>query len=331
MRTIFPQKLQPGDRVRIIAPARSASAINPQVLERAEKYFAQLGLFVDYGDHAFRQDQASVSSLAGKLADLHAAFVDPSVNGVMVAIGGFDSNRLLDFIDWGLIRRNPKVFAGFSDITVLNNAFFARAGLVTYAAPNFYCFGLPPETSYSIEYFRRCAMTGASFPVATSDAWYDYPWAYDESSSRPSRPNNGPAIISEGSAEGTLIGGNLCSFNLLNGTRYQPTPSGGIILTIEDDHYDSLPETFERNLQAAIHQPYFNRVKAVLVGRFQKDTNFKLDTLKRIIHSQPALTHIPVVCNLDFGHTDPKFTYPIGGTMRLEAFDNQLTMEIIRH
>ena len=75
---------------------------------------------------------------------------------VLAAIGGFNSNQLLGKIDWQIIKDNPKIFGGFSDITVLNHAILAKTGLVTYAMPNFYCFGLPPEANYSLEYFRRC-------------------------------------------------------------------------------------------------------------------------------------------------------------------------------
>jgi muramoyltetrapeptide carboxypeptidase LdcA involved in peptidoglycan recycling len=238
---------------------------------------------------------------------------------------------LLERIDWDLIRHNPKVFAGFSDITVLNNAIFARTGLVTYAAPNFYTFGLPPVADYSAEYFRQCLMNDAPIEVRSSEIWYDYPWQYDDSSPRQALVNDGPRMLNAGRAEGTAVGGNLCSFSLLNGTDYFPRIDDDIILTIEDDSYDSVPVTFERNLQSAIQQPYFKQVKGILVGRFQNESQFKTEFLEDIMRSQLALAHMPVFYNLNFGHTDPKFTYPIGGKIKMDVKDNLPQVTITAH
>lgn len=243
---------------------------------------------------------------------------------ILAAIGGFNSNRLLGKIDWQIIRDNPKIFGGFSDITVLNHAILAKTGLVTYAMPNFYCFGLPPETNYSLEYFRRCLFANqpAEFVVQQSEIFYDLPWNYDETSPRQALKNNGPRVVQGGSAEGVMIGGNLCSLNLLNGTEYFPKIEGDIILCIEDDSYDSIPETFERHVQALIQQPFFCQVKAILVGRFQGESRATDDMISDIILSKNIDPTIPVVVNLDFGHTDPKFMYPVGGKCKVVAGSN---------
>ena len=245
---------------------------------------------------------------------MHAAFLDPNVKGILAAIGGFNSNQLLGRIDWDIIRANPKIFAGFSDITVLNHAILAKTGLVTFATPNFYCFGLPPESNYSLEYFRRCLFAGQpeTYKVRASKEFYDYAWDYDERSPRSKIVNGGLKIIQPGQASGTLLGGNLCSLNLLN---------GDIILCLEDDSYDSIPETFERNLQSLIQQPYFRQVKAILFGRFQCESIAANDSLAAIISSKKIGSNIPIVSNLDFGHTDPKFSYKIGGWASVEAYD----------
>ena len=89
-----------------------------------------------------------------------------------------------------------------------------------------------------------------------------------------------------GSAEGIMIGGNLCSLNLLNGTEYFPKIEGDIILCIEDDSYDSIPETVERNIQSLMHQPFFRQVKAILVGRFQGESRATDDMISDIILSK---------------------------------------------
>ena len=116
-----------------------------------------------------------------------------------------------------------------------------------------------------------------------------------------------------GTARGVLIGGNLCSLSLLHGTQYFPNITNDIILCIEDDSYDSIAETVERNVQSLMQQPYFRRVKAILIGRFQCESAATEQILDDMFHAKGVSPTIPIVTNLDFGHTDPKFTYPVGG------------------
>ena len=312
---MIPDKLKPGDEVRVIAPARSASDIDEGVLERAKSALESLGLKVTFSKNAFSRSQRGCPTDDEKVEDLHVAFMDENVKCVLAAIGGFNSNQMLGKIDWQIIKDNPKLFGGFSDITVLNHAILAKTGLVTYAMPNFYCFGLPPEADYSLEYFRRCLFADqpAEFIVQQSETFYDLPWNYDEASLRQALKNNGPRVVQGGSAEGVMIGGNLCSLNLLNGTEYFPK--------IEDDSYDSIPETLERHVQALMQQSFFRQVKAILVGRFQGESRAIDDMISDIILSKNIDSKIPVVVNLDFGHTDPKFTYPVGGKCKVVAGD----------
>ena len=321
---MIPDKLKPGDEVRVVAPARSASDIDERVLDRAKVALESLGLKVAFSKNAFSQSQRGCPTDDEKVEDLHAAFMDENVKCILVAIGGFNSNQMLGKINWQIIKDNPKIFGGFSDITVLNHAILTKTGLVTYAMPNFYCFGLPPEADYSLEYFRWCLFLDqpAEFVVQQSEIFYDLPWNYDEVSPRQALENNGPRVVQSGSAEGVMIGGNLCSLNLLNGTEYFPKIEGDIILCIEDDSYDSIPETFERHVQALMQQPFFCQVKAILVGRFQGESRATDDMIRDIILSKNIDPTIPVVVNLDFGHTDPKFTHPVGGKCEVVAGDN---------
>ena len=321
---MIPDKLKPGDEVRVVAPARSASDIDERVLDRAKAVLESLGLRVMFSKNAFSRNQRGCPTDDEKVEDLQEAFMDENVKCILAAIGGFNSNQMLGKINWQIIKDNPKIFGGFSDITVLNHAILAKTGMVTYAMPNFYCFGLPPENSYSLEYFQRCLFADqpAELVVQQSETFYDFPWNYDEVSPRQALKNNGPRVVQSGSAEGVMIGGNLCSLNLLNGTEYFPKVEGDIILCIEDDSYDSIPETVERNFQSLIQQSFFRQVKAILVGRFQGESRATDDMISDIILSKSIDSKIPVVVNLDFGHTDPKFTYPVGGKCEVVAGSN---------
>ena len=130
---MIPDKLKPGDEVRIVAPARSASDIDERVLDRAKVVLESLGLKVTFSKNAFSRNQRGCPTDDEKVEDLHEAFMDENVKCILAAIG----NQLLGKIDWEIIKDNPKIFGGFSDITVLNHAILAKTGLVTYTMPNF--------------------------------------------------------------------------------------------------------------------------------------------------------------------------------------------------
>ena len=113
---IVPRKLRRGDTVRVVAPARSARIVTEHAASGLiEKRFAALGLRLTFGEHVDERDDFDSSSVASRVADLHAAFADPEVAGIITAIGGFNSNELLPYLDWDLIGANPKIFCGYSD------------------------------------------------------------------------------------------------------------------------------------------------------------------------------------------------------------------------
>ena len=119
---MIPDKLKQGDEVRVIAPARSASDIDERVLDRAKAALESLGLKVTFSKNAFSRNQRGCPTDDEKVEDLHEAFMDENVKCILAAIGGFNSNQMLGKIDWQIIKDNPKIFGGFSDITVLNHA-----------------------------------------------------------------------------------------------------------------------------------------------------------------------------------------------------------------
>lgn len=331
---MIPEKLKPGDEVRVVSFAKSASNIDKNVLNKSIAVLEGMGLKVTFSANAFSQKQRGCPTDQEKIFDLHEAFKDKNVKCILAAIGGFSSNQLLSLIDWDLLRANPKIVAGFSDITIISHAILAKTGMICYAAPNLYCFGLPPESSYSVEYFKKClfANLSADYQIKNSNVFYDCPWNYDDKSNRTPNQNIGIQVLQPGqAATGTIIGGNMCSLNLLNGTEYFPKIDGDIILCIEDDSYDSIPETFERNFQSIIQQPYFKQVKAILIGRFQKESCTTEQALTDIIMSKNIHSSIAVAYNFDFGHTDPKFTYPIGGKMSVDLNTDQPQIRIIKY
>lgn len=328
MQKIYPNKLQKGDTIRVIAPARSLGIISQGLRDVAKSRFKELGLTLTFSQHVEERDDFNSSSIESRISDLHDAFSDKNVKAVLSVIGGFNSNQLLDSIDWDLIRSNPKILCGFSDITALNNSIFAKTGLVTYSGPHYSTFGQRLHFDYTLAYFKRCIMESGEFTVAPSNQWSDDEW-YRNQEERKLMHNDGFWVLNEGNTQGTLLGANLCTFNLLQGTQFIPDLSDSILF-IEDDS-ESQPHHFDRDLQSVIHQPNFFGVKGIVIGRFQNDSNMTKSLLKQIVKSKKRLEHLPIIGNVDFGHSDPKITFPVGGTVSLSVSKGKAELKIIEH
>lgn len=325
---MIPSKLSPGDEIRVIAPATSLAIISPNLRQAALRHLTALGLRVTFGQHSAEIDLFRSSSIASRVADIHAAFADPQVKGILSVIGGYNSNQLLRFLDYDLIAANPKVLCGYSDITALATAIHAKTGLVTYSGPHFSTFGMEKGLDYTLEYFRKCLMDPAPFTVEPSETWSDDAW-YRDQQTRTFIPNEGCLVIHEGQAEARLLGGNLCTLNLLQGTEYMPSLDGSILL-LEDDEV-SMPLDFDRDLQSLLHLPDFAGVRGLVIGRFQHASEMTAEKLAALLTSKRELDAIPVVANASFGHTTPQFTFPIGGRGRLQVSGGTTTLTISQH
>lgn len=328
MNKIYPEKLKKGDEVRVIVVSMSMAMLSEETKKIANKRLSDLGLKVTFGKHVMENDNFSSSSIESRIEDLHEAFLDKNVKAVFTVLGGFNANQMLRHIDWNIIKNNPKIFSGYSDVTILNNAIYQKTGIVNYSGPFYSTFGQKLYFDYTLDYFKKCIMSEEKFSIIPSDNWSDDAW-YKNQEDRNIIKNDGYLIINKGEGEGTIVGGNLCTFNLLQGTEYFPSLSGNILFLEDDELSDSL--SFDRDLQSLIHQPVFETVKGLIIGRFQRVSKISNEDLVKIIKNKKELDGIPIVANVDFGHTDPKITFPIGGDVRISVKDNKAGIEIIKH
>ncbi len=325
MQKIIPERLQKGDKIMVIAPARGVKIIGKDVRQIARERLESLGLEVVFAPNAIDEnwDYMGSSPIEKRVADIHTAFSDKSVKGIMTIIGGANSNQLLPHLDYELIKKNPKVFCGFSDITALHNAILAKTGLVTYYGPHFSSLGMKHGCDYTFEHFVKMLMADGQDEISPSTVWSDDLWFLDQEK-REFEANEGYWNIRSGEAEGTIIGGNLCTYNLLLGTPYRPQFTPDTVLFIEDTESSPLAD-FERNLQALIYQEDFKNVKALVIGRFQKGSEVTRDGLEFVLNSKAELKDMPILANVDFGHTAPLLTIPLGGKAKLK--DGRLSYE----
>ncbi len=156
-------------------------------------------------------------------------------------------------------------------------------------------------------------MSNETIKIEDSESWSDEAWFIDQEN-RTFIKNSGRKIINEGVGEGIILGGNLCTLNLLQGTEYMPN-FDNIILMIEDDELtrDYFEREFDRNLQSLLHSLKGKKINGLIVGRSQLANEMNYDKWKIIFETKKELKNIPIIIDTNFGHTTPIFTYPIGG------------------
>lgn len=207
----------------------------------------------------------------------------------------------------------------FSDITALSNAIYSKTGLVTYYGPHFSSFGMIHGFDYTLKYFKEMLTESKEVMIESSNEWSDDPW-YKNQENREFIKNDGMKVINHGKSEGKIIGGNLCTLNLLQGTEYMPNEDN-IILFLEDDDIvkNEFVREFDRDLQSLIHSMRGKNIKGLVIGRAEKEANMTENKWMEIIETKKELKNIPVIINANFGHTTPIFTFPIGGYASIDT------------
>ncbi len=268
-------------------------------------------------------------SIEDRKKDIEDAFLDKNVNVIMIARGGFLTNQLLDEINYDVIKENPKKIIGFSDATSLLNAIYSQTGIKTYYGPNFSILAMRKGNDYTVSYLNKVLNNEEEYYINPAPYWSSDKW-YKDQNNREFIKNEGMNIINEGSSEGTIIGGNLNSFSLLQGTKYIPIDRE-IILFLEEDDWagDDYLYEFDRRLQSITQQKNFENIKGIIIGRAQKDSNMSLKSWGELFLMNKKLKNIPIIINADFGHTMPMATFPIGGRCSMIAKENAIEIKII--
>ena len=326
---IFPNKLKDGDKIRIVAPSQSLATRSQENIDLARRKLEALGLKVTFGKHVYEKDMFDSSSVQSRIDDLHDAFQDNNVKAILAVRGGSNANQLLKNIDYDLIKNNPKIFCGYSDITVLQNAIFKMTGLVTYSGPQFSSFAMINGFDYTLDYFKRMLFNNAPIELVPSTDWSEDDWK-NKQNNRVFNKNKGYWVVNTGKAKGTIVGGNLSTLQLLQGTQYIPSLESSIAFL----EADSITEghcvvEFDRALQSLIYQPHFDKIKAIVFGRFETKFGMTLEKLKMIIAAKSELHDLPIIANVDFGHTNPMITFPVGGTCEMNVSDTSQHIKLV--
>lgn len=311
--------------IRVIAPAASLANLAPANKELAEERLKSLGFNVSFGQHAFERDMFGSSSIQSRVSDLHEAFQDADVDLVMAAFGGANSNELLPYIDYELIKNNQKIFCGFSDITALQDALFKKSNLINLYGPCFSHFAMKQGFDYIEKTFMDIIKDKQrKFDIIDSEEWSDDKW-HKNQDDRHFMKNPGREILRSGQSEGIIVGGNIGTLPLLFGTQYMPDLTDKILF-LEDDGMSI--DLFKRNFVSLSQQPNFDKIKGIVIGRFRNNSDFSVDGLREFFNNHVKLGQIPVITGLDFGHTMPYFVFPIGGKARINTDENVINISL---
>jgi muramoyltetrapeptide carboxypeptidase len=317
-----PAALRAGDTIAVVSPAAGAAAVFPDRLRRAMWVLERrLGLRPVLMPNATKRAGWVSASIEDRVADLHAAFSDPAIDGIVCTIGGYHSAQLLERLDMELIAAHPKVFCGYSDITCLHHALRRCAGFVTFYGPAMLPdFGEWPEPDeFVLTQFRRAVMETEPLGELPTPATYmdeHLDWTLDGTRPRARRPAQPLLALRPGVAEGPLLAGCMPVGNLLLGTRWAPAYEGTILMLETPPDYT--PADADRDIWHLRNAGALASVAGLVLGRPKGFDDQATRDLHRVVLNATEAYGYPVVANLDAGHTEPMLTLPIGVPARIE-------------
>lgn len=293
-------RLKKGDAIGVVAPSSRVES-DDEKLEHGTRFLENLGFEVVVGKHVCSNTLGYAASALEKAEDINRMFADPDIKAILCAQGGDTANACLPELDWELIRANPKIFGGISDITVLLNAIYARTGLVTFHGNDLmWGFGRKP-TPYDSQEFLHRLVEGRIGKIPAN------------------RPRQ---TIRRGRAEGRLLGGNLRCLLKLAGTHYLPDFSGAILF-LESLGFD--PASCDCMLHQLKQMGIFDQVRGVIIGYIDGvDNDPHADIyLQDVLLNVTGQYTFPVLKVNDFGHNCPNTVLPVGARVRIQADDIQ--------
>jgi muramoyltetrapeptide carboxypeptidase len=334
-----PSVLRPGDTIALVSPSAPMAGLVPHRVEQAQAMLEKMGFHVRLAPHALSVTEHTAGSAQERAADLQAMFEDDSVHGIMSLIGGNHSNQLLEHLDFDSIRRHPKVFVGYSDMTVLHFALHTQGNLVSFYGPAAMTqFADNPEIlPYTKDYFERAVMR--TKPIGAIDASSDWTdeildWFKKKDLERPRtmRPNSGVTWLREGKATGPIIGGCITSMLHLRGTDFWPAFDGAILFwEIPESSADFTKGSSVSTIDAALTDlalsGVFRQISGMIIGRAFGYTDEQVHHLRAVLSRQFVDYDFPVLLDADIGHTDPMIMIPLGMSATLDSSQNRFSID----
>ena len=325
---IKPPKLAPQDTVGIVSPAMSFFTLHKSALQRGVAYLEGAGLRVQVAPHTLDQRQHLNPPAQHRAEDLNQMFADPKIKAIFCLSGGSGVNAVLPLLDWEQIERAPKVVMGYSAITALLIGLYAKVGLVTFHGPMILngFSEYPQPFAYTRQGIAQVLFKAEPAGILKLPAqWTD---AYtSENQPRALKTNPGWHWLREGKASGPLIGGNLSVMLTLVGTPYW-APLRGAILCLEEVNFgNGLLRKVDESLAQCQQMGLFDQIGGLVIGKVNELSDAEEKLFKSLIREYTTGSQFPILTGVDFGHTAPQLTLPIGIQSSLDSQQDQFSID----
>jgi muramoyltetrapeptide carboxypeptidase len=301
---IKPPRLKTGDTVGLICPA--APAYNREELKSIEESMQGLGLKITYGKNFWNRYGYLAGTDAERAADVNAMFADKSVTMILCVHGGWGCARILPLLDYDLIRKNPKIIIGYSDITALLLGIHSKTGLVTFHGP----VGSSTWNKFSVDYFKKILMEGEAVTMQNPNVIGD----------NLTQTNDRISTINSGVTTGKLLGGNLTVLSHLIGSEYVPDWSNSIFFC---EDVSEAPYSVDRMITHLKLVEILNEINGFVFGKCTRCTvgsgSYGSLTLEDIWRDHIQPLQKPAFTGAMIGHIEDKFTIPLGIEAEINA------------
>ena len=306
---IKPKALNAGDTVGIVAPGSAVS--DPIDINKVYEVMDYLDLNVKFAKHVIKGTGYKTRTIEERVSDLHDMFSDSSISGIFCIRGGYGSAQLLDRLDYDMIKSNPKVFLGFSDITALHNAIHQETGLVTFHGPVL----LSDFSDYTMKHLQKAVFSAEptgriSNPDGLSGVRENYPIL----------------TITPGIARGRLTGGNLSIITSLMGTPYEIDVKDKILF-IED--VGEAPYRIDRML-TQMRLAGKLKARGIVFGLCSGCDSSNSTTwdysLGEVLKNILSTAGVPTFYGLTFGHTSDQLTLPMGVEVEINSEEGSVNI-----
>ena len=286
---MIPSKLKKGDTIGVIAPSNYIEKDDLEYINASIALMEASGFKVKFGKYVFEDTLGYGTSPKKRAADINWAFKDDEVKAIMCVKGGEDSNTTLDYIDYEMIKKHPKIICGFSDNTSILNAIHEKTGLVTYHGPTFKSL-TSWETGYAYKQFIKT-------------------FAENTESLIMGEPEDEYTTIQAGQATGELVGGNLSLFTKLVCGKYAVNLQDKILF-LEELGFEAAPEMVNSNIYYLKQNGVFDKIAGLWIGNYEHPSKVSIEKIiKNAIGDEYKF---PIIKSDNFGHIDKKIIIPIG-------------------
>lgn len=320
---IKPKALQYGSTLGVIASGNPITLCNDANITRSYNFLREKGFRIVEAECCRKNVGHTAGTIQERVDALHQFFLDPEIDAILTFWGGYNTHQLLEYLDYDLIRNNPKILLGYSDVTSMHIAISSYTGLVTYSGPAAITFAKPVVPDFTWSYFEKTLINPVDkLQIIKSDKFSDNKWWEDDEMHFDTTPEW--SVFRKGVATGRILAGNGGTLLLLAGTKFWPDFENSILFLEEDEVETS--RTIDRIFTQLRHIGVFEKILGLVIGRFSRAVNFtKEDSFEMILEDVLKGYNFPVITGVDFGHTDPLITIPNGIMCKVDTTDKTIT------